>query len=149
MEENSKNIKNNMNYIPFNLINNIPKAQSKKDVKKKPINKRASNHSNLNNNIAQAKSKTISNNEFISQNISNYISINKSFLLSAYEKSLLILFDALKSYLKNDIQFYHKLKENFIKNVQNFYQKTKNKISIIIPNNAKAKTNISFRKKNN
>ena len=68
MEENSKNIKNNMNYIPFNLINNIPKAQSKKDVKKKPINKRASNHSNLNNNIAQAKSKTISNNEFISLN---------------------------------------------------------------------------------
>ena len=31
MEENSKNINNNMNYIPFNLINNIPKAQSKKN----------------------------------------------------------------------------------------------------------------------
>ena len=154
MEVNFKNNKinenNNKNHIPINIMNNIPKVQSKKDIKKKQINKRATNYFNINNNnIGQSNSKTISNHDFISSNISNYISINKSYLLEAYEKSLLILFDALKLYLKNDLQFFNNLKENFIKNVQTFYQKTKNKISIIIPNSTKTKSKISFHQKNN
>jgi len=151
MEVNLKNIKINRNNIkntiPLNIINNIPKVQSKKDIKKKKINKKATNFFNINNNnISQSNSKTIYNHDFNSSNISNYISINKSYLLAAYEKSLLILFDALKSYLKNDLQFFNNLKENFIKNVQNFYQKTRNKISLIIPNGIKSK--VTFQHKN-
>ena len=81
MEVNLKNIKingNNIkNNIPLNIINNIPKVQSKKDIKKKKINKRATYFFNINNNnISKSNSKTISNHDFISSNISNYISIN-------------------------------------------------------------------------
>ena len=151
--KNSKFNENNNNNLKINLKNNIPKAQSRKDIKKKQINKRATNYFNLNNNnINQINSKTISSKDYKPEekNISNYISINKSFLLDAYEKSLLILFDTLRLYMKNDLHFFNELKDNFIKNVHIFYQKGKNKFSILLPNSTKSKTNskITFNQNN-
>ena len=151
--KNSKINENNKNNLKINLKNNIPKAQSKKDIKKKQINKRATNYFNLNNNhINQINSKTISSKEYKPEekNISNYISINKSLLLAAYEKSLLILFDTLKLYMKNDLHFFNELKDNFINNVQNFYQKGKNKLSNLMPNSTQSKANskITFNQNN-
>ena len=138
MKSKTKDIKNQKNIIKpvkVNLIYNIPKTKSKKDiniVKPKLIKNNTSNNPiNLidNQNI---KSEIISEKGNINliKNISNYISFNKSILLSAYEESLLILFDSLKSYLKNDIIFFNKLKDNFIKNVHNYYQKNKNNFSL-------------------
>jgi len=163
MRVNSKGSKTNennidKNQIKPNLINNISKTQSKIDISKKQIkNKRAINYftiNNNNNNIQNYNSITSNNKEniFSKKNISNYISINNSLLLSAYESSLLILFDSLKSYMKNDLQFFDELKQNFIKNVQSFYQKSKDKLSKIIPNNknnSNSYSNLTFHKKNN
>ena len=160
MKVNSKGSRNNENTINKNqnksfLIGCVQKAQSKKDISKKQIkNKRATNYFAINNNNQNYNSKTINNKEniFYKKNISNYISINNSLLLSAYERSLLILFVSLKSYLKNDLQFFNELKQNFIKNVQYFYQKNKNKFSIKIQNNtngSKSYSNLTYHKKNN
>ena len=91
-----------------NIINNIPKANSKNDFSKKYIkNQRASNYFNINN-IHNYNPKTIYDKEKITsgKTIPNYISIdyiNKSLLLTAYENSILILFEALKLYMKNDL----------------------------------------------
>ena len=128
--------KQKLNQVKVNLINNIPKIKTKKDIKIKPkiINKRSNNQINININNQNDNYKTIANKENTNniKRISNYISINKSILLSAYEESLLILFETLKAYMKNDIIYFNKIKENFIKNVQNFYQKNKNNFSTII-----------------
>ena len=123
--------KNMMNQVKVNIINNIPKKKplncfknSKPKLKKY---KTSSNHINT--------FKHFNNNNIIND-ISKYISINKSLLLSAYEKSILILFENLKSYMKNDLKFFNELKENFIKNVQDTYQKKKYEFSKI-PNKMK------------
>ena len=126
-----KNQKNMIKPVKVNLINNIPKTKSKKDINivKSKILKNYSSNNPINNIDTQnIKPELISEKGNINliKNISNYISFNKSILLSAYEESLLILFDSLKSYLKNDIIFFNKLKDNFIKNVHNYYQKNKN-----------------------
>ena len=161
MKANSKNFKNSendnfKNHIKSILINNIPNTQIKNNNSKKQIkNKRATNYFTINNNINQNyNSKTINMKEniFSGKNIFEHISINNSLLLTAYEKSLFILFDSLKSYMKNDLQFFNNLKENFIKNVQKFYQKNKFKLSKMIPknrNNTKSYTNLTFHRKNN
>jgi hypothetical protein len=161
MKANSKNFKNNendnfKNHIKSILINNIPNTQIKNNNSKKQIkNKRATNYFTINNNINQNyNSKTINMKEniFSGKSIFEHISINNSLLLTAYEKSLFILFDSLKSYMKNDLQFFNNLKENFIKNVQKFYQKNKFKLSKMIPknrNNTKSYTNLTFHRKNN
>ncbi len=130
--------KQKLNQVKVNLINNIPKIKTKKEMKIKPKifkNKRSNNPINININNQNDDYKTITSKESTNniKKISNYISINKSILLSAYEESLLILFETLKSYMKNDIIYFNKIKENFIKNVQNFYQKNKNNFSTIIP----------------
>ena len=166
--KNFKNIENNniRNQIKSNLINNIPNTQVKNNNSKKQIkNKRAINYFTINNNNQNYNSKTINikENIFSGKKIFDHISINNSLLLAAYENSLLILFDSLKSYMKNDLQFFNNLKESFIntlfsnyikiiiknsikfKNVQNFYQKNKFKLSKIIPNTK----NNTFHKKNN
>ena len=118
-----KSKKNMINTVKINLINNIPKTKPNKESKNnksKIIKSKTSNNPSANyktqyiNNIASKREST----NFI-KNISNYITINKSLLLSSYEKSILILFDNLKSYMKNDLIYFNKLKENFIKNVQN------------------------------
>ena len=147
--KNFKNIENNniRNQIKSNLINNIPNTQVKNNNSKKQIkNKRATNYFTINNNNQNYNSKTINikENIFSGKKIFDHISINNSLLLTAYENSLLILFDSLKSYMKNDLQFFNNLKESFIKNVQNFYKKNKFKLSKIIPNTK----NNSFHKKN-
>ena len=130
-----KSKKNMINTVKINLINNIPKTKPNKESKNnksKIIKSKTSNNPSANyktqyiNNMASKREST----NFI-KNISNYITINKSLLLSSYEKSILILFDNLKSYMKNDLIYFNKLKENFIKNVQNFYQKNKSNFSII------------------
>ena len=128
--KNFKNIENNniRNQIKSNLINNIPNTQVKNNNSKKQIkNKRATNYFTINNNNQNYNSKTINikENIFSGKKIFDHISINNSLLLTAYENSLLILFDSLKSYMKNDLQFFNNLKESFIKNVQNFYKKNK------------------------
>ena len=155
--KNFKNIENNniRNQIKSNLINNIPNTQVKNNNSKKQIkNKRATNYLTINNNNQNYNSKTINikENIFSGKKIFDHISINNSLLLTAYENSLLILFDSLKSYMKNDLQFFNNLKENFIKNVQKIYQKNKFKLSKMIPknrNNTKSYTNLTFHKKNN
>ena len=147
--KNFKNIENNIikNQIKTSLINNIPNNQVKNNNYKKQIkNKRATNYFTINNNQNyNSKTINIKENIFFGKKIFDHISINNSLLLTAYENSLLILFDSLKSYLKNDLQFFNNLKESFIKNVQNFYQKNKFKLSKIIPNTK----NNTFHKKNN
>ena len=138
MKSNSidKSRNNMMNQVKVNIINNIPKRKplncfknSKPKLKKY---KTSSNHINT--------FKHFNNNNIIND-ISKYISINKSLLLSAYEKSILILFENLKSYMKNDLKFFNELKENFIKNVQDFYQKKKYEFSTI-PNKMKEEIKI-------
>ena len=124
--------KNMMNQVKVNIINNIPK--------KKPLNCFKNSKPKLikyktSNNYINAF-KHLKNNDNIINDISKYISINKSLLLSAYEKSILILFESLKSYMKNDLKFFNELKENFIKNVQDTYQKKKYEFSKI-PNKMK------------
>ena len=141
-------------------MNLIPKSNSKNNINTKIIkNKRANNYFNIYNKNINCNSKTISNQEYKSslKKNSNYITINKSLLLSAYENSLLILFNTLKLYMKNDVQFFNKIKDNFIKNVQNYYQENKKKLSIIIPNNkniskknhTKSNSKIAVHKANN
>ena len=138
---NSKNIEITRIETKNSLKNSILKTKSSTAVKMKQIkNKRmkTTKNSNLTSlTIDKIYFKTISNKENSSSKkyVSNYVSINKSFLLEAYEKSLTILFDALKLYMKHDLLFFNKLKINFIKNVHNFYQKNKNKLSIIIKTN--------------
>lgn len=124
--------KNMMNQVKVNIINNIPKKKPLncfKNSKPKLIKYKTSN--NYINTF-----KHLKNNDNIINDISKYISINKSLLLSAYEKSILILFESLKSYMKNDLKFFNELKENFIKNVQDTYQKKKYEFSKI-PNKMK------------
>ena len=125
-----------MNQVKVNIINNIPKRKPLncfKNSKPKLIKyKTSSNHINT--------FKHFNNNNIIND-ISKYISINKSLLLSAYEKSILILFENLKSYMKNDVKFFNELKENFIKNVQDFYQKKKYEFSTV-PNKMKEEIKI-------
>ena len=138
MKSNSidKSRNNMMNQVKVNIINNIPKRKPLncfKNSKPKLIKyKTSSNHINT--------FKHFNNNNIIND-ISKYISINKSLLLSAYEKSILILFENLKSYMKNDLKFFNELKENFIKNVQDFYQKKKYEFSTI-PNKMKEEIKI-------
>ncbi len=134
----NKSQKQKLNQVKVNLINNIPKTKTKKDLKFKPKiseNKSLNNPINININNQCDCYNNNSNKEKVNfiKNISSYISINKSILLSAYEESLLILFETLKSYMKDDIIYFNNLKDNFIKNVQNFYQKNKNNFSTIIP----------------
>ena len=124
--------KNMMNQVKVNIINNIPKKKPLncfKNSKPKLIKyKTSNNYINI--------FKHLKNDDNIINDISKYISINKSLLLSAYEKSILILFESLKSYMKNDLKFFNELKENFIKNVQDTYQKKKYEFSKI-PNKMK------------
>ena len=124
--------KNLMNQVKVNIINNIPKKKPLncfKNSKPKLIKyKTSNNYINI--------FKHLKNDDNIINDISKYISINKSLLLSAYEKSILILFESLKSYMKNDLKFFNELKENFIKNVQDTYQKKKYEFSKI-PNKMK------------
>ena len=134
-----KNPKNVIKPVKVNLINNIPKSKTKKNTKVHKLIKYNTSNNPININIKNHFKNygTISNTDnanFI-KNISNYISFNKSILLSAYEESLLILFDSLKSYMKNDLLFFNSLKETFIKNVQNFYQKNKNNFSFFSKDN--------------
>ena len=137
MKSNSidKSRKNLMNQVKVNIINNIPKRKPLncfKNCKPKLIKYKTSNNCTF---------KQFKNNNNIINDISKYISINKSLLLSAYEKSILILFESLKSYMKNDLKFFNELKENFIKNVQDFYQKKKYEFSTI-PNKMKEEIKI-------
>ena len=124
--------KNMMNQVKVNIINNIPKKKPLncfKNSKPKLIKyKTSNNYINI--------FKHLKNDDNIINDVSKYISINKSLLLSAYEKSILILFESLKSYMKNDLKFFNELKENFIKNVQDTYQKKKYEFSKI-PNKMK------------
>ena len=134
-----QNQKNMIKPVKVNLINNIPKSKTKKNKKVHKLIKYNTSNNPININIKNHFKNygTISNTDnanFI-KNISNYISFNKSILLSAYEESLLILFDSLKSYMKNDLLFFNSLKETFIKNVQNFYQKNKNNFSFFSKDN--------------
>jgi len=140
MKSNSidKNRKNIMNQVKVNIINNIPKRKPLncfKNSKPKLIKYKTSN-----NHINAFKQFNNNNNNII-KDISKYISINKSLLLSAYEKSILILFESLKLYMKNDLKFFNEIKENFIKNVQDFYQKKKYNFSAI-PNKTKEEIKI-------
>jgi len=137
MKSNSidKSRKNMTAQVKVNIMNNIPKRKPLncfKNSKPKLIKyKTSTNH----NNAFKQFNKNIIN------DISKYISINKSLLLSAYEKSILILFENLKSYMKNDLNFFNELKENFIKNVQDIYQKKKYEFSTI-PNKMKEEIKI-------
>ena len=160
MDDNLKVHKENQISKNNAKMNLIPKSNSKNNINTKIIkNKRANNFFNIYNKNINCNSKTISNQEYKSslKKISNYITINKSLLLSAYENSLLILFNTLKLYMKNDVQFFNKIKDNFIKNVQNYYQENKKKLSIIIPNNknnskkhqTKSNSKIALHKANN
>ena len=137
MKSNSidKSRKNLMNQVKVNIINNIPKRKPLncfKNCKPKLIKYKTSNNCTF---------KQFKNNNNIINDISKYISINKSLLLSAYEKSILILFESLKSYMKNDLKFFNELKEKFIKNVQDIYQKKKYEFSKI-PNKIKEEIKI-------
>ena len=155
MRVNFKNKENSFNkaHIKSNLINNIPKSKAKIDNTKNIIkNKRKTNYFTVNNYNQNYNSKTINKKENSFQNkknIFNHIPINNSLLLSAYENSLLILFSTLKSYLKNDLSFFNKLKKDFIKDVQNFYQRNKTKLSILVPNSSKSYSNLTSPKNNN
>ena len=117
--------------VKVNLLNNIPKQKAKETTKialnlnknsTKRMKMRVGNSTKINLNYSNNK-----DDYYFTKNISSYISINKAMLLSAYEESLLILFNNLKIYMKNDISYFYKLKQNFIKNVQIFYQRNKNK----------------------
>lgn len=140
MKSNSidKNRKNMINQIKVNIINNIPKRKPLnyfKNSKTKLIKyKTSSNHINTFKQFNNNKNNNIIN------DISKYISINKSLLLLAYEKSILILFENLKLYMKNNLKCFNELKENFIKNVQDIYQKRKKEFSI--PNKMKEEIKI-------
>ena len=148
-KENQNSTNNNKK---VNLIYNIPNSKSRKNMNTKLIkNNRAINYFNIKNCSNKYNSKTISSQENITsiKNITNYITINKSLLLEAYEKSLLILFNSIKSYMKNDIKFFNKLKDSFIKNVQNYYQNNKSKLSIILPKSKNTTTKIESKPKSN
>ena len=137
--------------IPFNKKNlNMKNIETTSKIKTENISNISNNAldemNNINNtnffrtnNNFHKKSKT--KNEI--KNISNYVSFNKSMLLSAYEESITILFENLKSYMKNDLFTFNKIKLNFIKNVQKFYQRNKDKIlSTISPTKKYSKKHV-------
>ena len=133
MKQNSLDLNNKKDLIKpvkVNLINNIPKIKYSKDNKKSKIIKSTTSSNPINNHIITHINNNNELNTHIN-NISSYIFINKSLLLSAYEKSILILFNNLKLYLKNDSTYFNELKDTFIKNVQNFYKKNKSEFSVV------------------
>jgi len=132
MKQNSIDLNNKKDVIKpvkVNLINNIPKIKSTKDNKKSKIVKSIASSNPINTHIITHINNDL-NTHININNISSYIFVNKSLLLSAYEKSILILFNNLKLYLKNDSSYFNELKDTFIKNVQNFYKKNKSEFSV-------------------
>ena len=146
MKQNSIDLNNKKDIIKpvkVNLINNIPKIKSSKDNKKSKIVKSITSSNPINTHIITHINNDL-NTHININNISSYIFVNKSLLLSAYEKSILILFNNLKLYLKNDSSYFNELKDTFIKNVQNFYKKNKSEFSVSQNGNGNKKEEVKI-----